>query len=146
MSLDQWAASGWLKPHTTSKSELRDLLAAVDRDRKDARKGLSSDWTFNIAYNAARTLCTAVLYASGYRADRDGNHYYTIGALKHVLGEHAGDLPRFFEQCRKKRNVATYESVGAISPAEAKELLNAVEELHHKILDWLRLHHPELLP
>lgn len=81
MSLEQWAASGWLKPYSTSKSELRDLLAAVDRDRKDARKGLSADWTFNIAYNAARTLCTM-----------------------------------------------------------------AVEELHHKILAWLRLHHPELLP
>jgi hypothetical protein len=146
MSLKQWADNGWLKPHATSRQEIGELLAAVARDRGDAKKGLSPDWTFNIAYNAARGLCTVALYASGYRADRDGSHFYTIGSLVHTLGKSAGDLPRLLEQCRKKRNIATYESVGAISPKEANELVGAVGELHDKVVEWLKGNHPDLTP
>jgi hypothetical protein len=146
MSLKDWAANGWLKAHTTSKQEIIDLFAAVDRDRADATKGLSDDWKFNIAYNAARGLCTALLYAAGYRADRDGNHFYTIGALKHILGTDAGDLPRLLEVCRKKRNTATYESIGLVSAREAEDLLNAVDELRAKVVAWFKSNHPKLLP
>jgi hypothetical protein len=146
MTLKQWADNGWLKPHATSPQEIHDLLAAVERDRADAQKDLSPDWRFNIAYNAARGLCTVALYASGYRADRDSSHFYTIGSLAQILGKNAGDLPRLLDQCRKKRNIATYESVGAISSNEADELLKAVGELDHKLRQWLRANHTELLP
>jgi len=36
MSLKQWADNGWLKPHKTSKEEIANLLAIVERDLADA--------------------------------------------------------------------------------------------------------------
>ena len=54
MSLADWAKNGWLRPHKTSKEEIANLLEIVERDLKDASaKGLSDDWKFGIAYNAA---------------------------------------------------------------------------------------------
>ena len=54
MSLQEWLANGWLRPHKTDLQELRGLLAIVDRDIADAHiSGLSVDWRFGIAYNAA---------------------------------------------------------------------------------------------
>ncbi len=68
MTLQQWANSGWLKPHKTSPKEIANLLAIARRDVTDAEEGgMSTDWQFGIAYNAALKLCTALLYASGYR-------------------------------------------------------------------------------
>jgi len=62
MSLQQWANSGWLRPHQTSREELGNLLAIVDRDLADAGGGISADWRFGIAYNAALKLCTVLLW------------------------------------------------------------------------------------
>ena len=64
MSLKQWQNSGWLRPHTTSRQEIANLLGIVIRDMEDARREISSDWRFGIAYNAALKLCTILLNAS----------------------------------------------------------------------------------
>jgi len=62
MSLKQWADNGWLRQHVTSPEEIDNLLKIVDRDLKDAKEGgVSNDWQFGIAYNAALKLC-AILY------------------------------------------------------------------------------------
>lgn len=54
MSLTQWAENGWLRRHQTSRDEIDNLLKIVDRDVQDAREGgISYDWQFGIAYNAA---------------------------------------------------------------------------------------------
>ncbi len=37
---------------------------------RNAKEGISDDWRSGIAYNAALKLCTALLYAEGYKADR----------------------------------------------------------------------------
>jgi hypothetical protein len=56
-------------------------MAIVDRDLKDARqKGLSADWRFGIAYNAALKLCTILLYAEGFRPEKTLAHYRTLQA------------------------------------------------------------------
>jgi hypothetical protein len=86
MSLQQWADNGWLRPHKTSAGEIENLIKIVDRDLSDATEGISSDWRFGIAYNAALKLCTILLYASGYRAERSLQHYRTIQAMPLVLG------------------------------------------------------------
>ncbi len=47
MTLKQWEANGWLKPHKSSRKEIANLLAIVRRDVADARaKGISDDWRF----------------------------------------------------------------------------------------------------
>jgi len=86
MSLKQWQEYGWLTAHSTSPDEIAVLLAIVDRDLKDSVRGLSPDWRFGIAYNAALKLCTILLYAQGYRAARQLQHYRTIQALPLILG------------------------------------------------------------
>jgi hypothetical protein len=46
MTLKQWADNGWLRPHRTSRKEIKDLLSIADRDRLDAESGISPDWRF----------------------------------------------------------------------------------------------------
>lgn len=86
MSLKQWAANGWLKPHQTSPREVQDLLSIVKRDLADAEGDISADWRFGIACNATLKLCTILLYASGYRAEKNLQHYRTLQAMPLILG------------------------------------------------------------
>lgn len=54
MSLGAWPRNSWLVEHQTSGEEIAALLAIVERDLANAKvAGLSEDWRFNIAYNAA---------------------------------------------------------------------------------------------
>ena len=85
MSLKDWLANGWLKPHQTDRQEILNLLGIVERDLMDAMlEGLSADWKFGIAYNAALKLCTIMLFAQGYRPENALAHYRTIMALKEI--------------------------------------------------------------
>ena len=64
MSLQTWLDAQWLRPHTTSPEEIRDLWLIAERDLRDAAVGgISHDWQYGIAYNAALKLCTILLYA-----------------------------------------------------------------------------------
>jgi hypothetical protein len=61
MSLSQWESNGWLRSHATSREEIGNLLRIARRDLSDAgSQGISDDWRFGIAFNAALKLCTAV--------------------------------------------------------------------------------------
>lgn len=144
MTLDQWAENGWLRPHQTSAKEIRNLLNIVERDLKDADGGISTDWQFGIAYNAALKLCTVLLYASGYRAERNLQHYRTIQALPLILGAEKKDDALYLDRCRAKRNTVEYEYAGAVTETETKELLMFVKELRPEVVDWLVKNHPDL--
>ncbi len=145
MTLQQWADNGWLEPHVTSPQEIANLLAIVDRDLGDAGRGISADWHFGIAYNAAMKLCTILVYAEGFRAVRTLQHYRTIQALPLILGpEHRADAD-YLDACRKKRNIVEYDYAGGASEDEASELTAYVLELKEKVLVWLRKNHPSLI-
>jgi hypothetical protein len=75
MSLEDWVNNGWLRRHETSRQEIADLLAIVDRDLADAEGNISSDWRFGIAYNGALKLYTILLHASVYRLEKTLQHY-----------------------------------------------------------------------
>ena len=48
MSLKQWFDNGWIKQHRSSRQEVADLLAIVERDLNDASSGgISSDSIFD---------------------------------------------------------------------------------------------------
>jgi hypothetical protein len=144
MSLRDWAESGWLRPHTTSREEISGLLSIVQRDLSDAGKGISADWSFGIAYNAALRLCTILLYAEGYRPERNLQHYRTIQALALILGPEAKADVEYLEVCRKKRNIIEYAAAGTVTDRDAAELATFVVELRDRVLAWLREHHAEL--
>lgn len=142
MSLKQWADNRWLRPHQTSPEEIENLIKIVDRDLSDATKGVSSDWRFGIAYNAALKLCTILLYASGYRAEKSLQHYRTIQAMPLILGEEKKDDAEYLEACRKKRNIVEYEYVGGTTEDEADELIGFVKSLRDDVLRWLKVNYP----
>lgn len=144
MSLKQWADNGWLKPHQTSREEIGNLLAIVDRDLEDAEGGISLDWRFNIAYNAALKLCTILLYAKGYRPAHGLQHYRTIAALPLILGHHKKTDTEYLNACRMKRHTAEYDRAGVASEQDAKELLEFTRGLKDEVEVWLEREHPEL--
>ena len=146
MTLKQWVDYGWLKKHRSSRQEIADLLAIVERDLNDAKSGgISSDWQFGIAYNAALKLCTILLCAEGFRAGQGLQHYRTIQALPLILGTERQDDANYLDVCRVKRNTVEYDRSGATSHSEAQELIAFVEDFRVDVLDWLRQQHPELL-
>jgi hypothetical protein len=147
MSLQRWEQSGWLRKYKTSAQEVRGLLALVGRDLADAaREEVSTDWRFNIAYNAGLQLATLLLYAAGYRAGKgEGKHYRVIQGLPLVLGDQFSTLRDYLDSCRRKRNVSEYDAVGTASQKEAEDLIRAVQEFKIEVENWLRRNHPELL-
>ena len=145
MSLRDWADSGWLRPHTTDGEEISGLLSIVQRDLSDAGKGISADWSFGIAYNAALRLCTILLFAEGYRPERNLQHYRTIQALGLILGSETKADVEYLEVCRKKRNIIEYDAAGSVTAKDAAELREFAGELQERVLGWLRDRHPALL-
>ena len=146
MSLNQWAANGWLRPHKTSLKEIVDLLAIVDRDVEDAQGDISSDWRFGIAYNAALKLCAILVYASGFRPEKTLQHYRTIQALPEILGPGRKADADYLDACRIKRNTVEYDYAGGATKADAQELIEFSRELRHAVIAWLRANHPALSP
>jgi uncharacterized protein (UPF0332 family) len=145
VSLQAWQSNGWLRPYRTSPAQIAELFAIADRDLEDARtERLSNDWQFGIAYNAALKLCTILLYAEGYRPEKNLAHYRTLQALPLILGPGRRDDADYLDACRSKRNTAEYDSVGCVSIDEARELVTFATALRQDVKAWLRDTHPEL--
>ena len=140
MSLELWERNGWLRKHQTSLQEIKGILSLVERDIEDAsREVISIDWQFNIAYNAGLQLVTIALLAAGYRAGRgESKHYRVIQALPLVMGEQYSNLKNYLDNCRRKRNVSEYDTVGTISEKEASELLKTVKTFKIELEGWLK--------
>ena len=135
MSLQQWKANGWLKTHKTSGEELRNLLDIVDRDLADSQsEGLSNDWKFGIAYNAALKLCTMMLYDAGYMPEKNLAHYRTLLSIEYTLGAHRKADAVYLDACRIKRNHVEYDYVEGASAAEAEELKAFAKELRAEVI------------
>ena len=147
MSLKQWANNGWLRAHQTSRQEIAQLLAITRRDLADARSGgISADWRFGIAYNAALKLCTVLLYAEGYRPAQNLAHYRTLQALPLILGVKRKADADYLDACRTKRNTVEYDYVGGATNDDADELIEFAESLEIDVRAWLQNEHPKLLP
>ena len=145
MTLTQWESNGWLRPHATSREEIGNLLSIARRDLSDARsQEISDDWRFGIAYNAALKLCTALLYAEGYRPGHSQAHYRALQSLPLILGRRAADAA-YLEACRVKRNTVEYDYVGGATAADADELIEFAESLEQSVLRWLREQHTEFI-
>ena len=97
----------------------------------------------DIAYNAVLQLATAALAAAGYRAERENKHLRTLECLSYTLGVER-ERVRYLDICRRKRHTAIYERVGAISDAEANEIVEAAKKLRGEVAEWIRTEHPEL--
>lgn len=145
MTLKQWLDNAWLRNHKTSHKEIENLFMIIDRDLKDAEASISDDWRFGIAYNAALKLCTILLYAEGFKAEKTLQHYRTIQALPLILGKERMDDAQYLDSCRSKRNIVEYDYVGGVTGDDADELIDFVKELKTDVLDWLKKNHKDLI-
>lgn len=146
MSLRDWLASRWIVEHEPSAGEIAALFDIVDRDLADASLvRLSSDARLAIAHNAALTLGTIALAASGYRMARDRAHERTLLSLKDTVGLDRKTVD-LLDTVRRKRNLISYEHAGTTSAAEVNELYGKVLDLRADVVRWLRKHHSSLVP
>ena len=145
MNLESWLDNAWVEEHKTSKQEITNLLNIVDRDLQDVKQNISSDSKFGLAYNAAFTLCTILLYAEGYKATRAQHHYRTIQSLPRILGISKNSDAEYLNTCRSKRNTLDYDYAGGVTAQDANELIDFVKSFKQEVIAWLNLNHPEYL-
>mgnify|MGYP003382307995 CR=1 FL=1 len=126
--------------------EIAGLLSIVDRDLTDAQGNISADWQFGIAYNAALKLCTILLHASGFRPEKNLQHFRTLAALPMILGDSRKEDAAYLDSCRIKRNTVEYDMAGAATLRDAHELLAFAKELRSEVMRWLMSNHPTFVP
>lgn len=143
--LNRLLAEGRLRKHRTSAREIADLFGVVERNVADASvEAVSADRRFAIAYEAALELATITLFCNGYETYGTGHHFTTFQALKETMGDAGESYADYFEMCRGKRKVTSYDRAGEISETEVKSLLEEVKAFKEEVLAWLRKHHPRL--
>lgn len=145
MSLKQWESNGWLKPEPSSRNEIQNLFAIIERDLKDSRESVSVDWQFGIAYNAALKLCTVLLRSEGYRTASGNHHYRTIMALPEILGSEWKINADYLNACRIKRNTLEYDYSGCVTGRNVEELLEFLMEFSRTVRQWLETECPDLI-
>ena len=146
MSLERYVENSWLRREPTSPQEIADQLGIVARSMNDAVvETISDDLRFYTAFNAVLALANTALRASGYRTtNQPGHHTRTIETLEYTIGADAR-LIRKLLAFSKKRNVASYDSAGAISSQELLDNLTTAQDLRYATETWLRNSYPELL-
>ena len=55
------------------------------------------------------------------------------------------DRAPYYDDCRRKRNVAEYDVAGGVSDTEATALLCEAERLVGGVRDWVRRERPDLM-
>jgi hypothetical protein len=118
----------------------------VERDLADAKGDISADWRFGIAYNAALKLCTILIHSSGFRPEKNLQHYRTLRALPLILGPDRRADADYLDACRIKRNTVEYDYAGGATKKDAEELIEFTRELREDVRQWLQENHIELLP
>lgn len=127
-----------------NKAELDNLRSIVARSLKDVTAaGLSADYRFVMAYDAARTLSLLVVRAAGYRPRTVGGHYNTFPALEAADPGFAA-LSAYFDGCRMKRNQCEYDFAGGVTDTEANALLKSVNQFAVDAEAWIKARYPQL--
>lgn len=132
-----------VKPHETSRQELEDLRALVERDLADASlPGLSPDRRFATAYNAVLQTAKMVIACEGYRVAGHGHHQMTFEVIELAMGPHVASLADYFDTCRRKRNLVDYDMANVASETEAQELLEEAKKFRDRAERWIADHYP----
>ena len=145
MSLQDWANSGWLRSHKTSKQEVRQTHGnRRSRFKRRAPKRRLSGLAFWDCIQCRTKLCTILLYGEGFRPEKTLAHYRTLQALPLILGSEKDDNADYLDTCRTKRNTVEYDYVGGATNSDADELIAYVMKLKIEVLGWLKQNHPDL--
>jgi hypothetical protein len=145
MTWQQLLTTHRVQRHTTSRQELDGLRAVVARDLDDAKvPGLSTDRQFATAYNAVLQLAKMAIACAGYRVVGQGHHLTTFEAVELAMGRSIAPLARYFETCRRKRNMLDYDMANVATETEVRELLEKAEQFRQLVEQWIVQHYPRL--
>ena len=132
-------------PHQTTKSEIDDLRAVIQRDLADAAiVGLSDDRRFATVYNAALQIGKMLLASSGYRTSGLGHHQTTIEGIEIALGNPGKPYAALFDACRRKRNMVDYDMSGIVTGTEVAQLIDETNKFVKVAEAWITKNHPSL--
>jgi hypothetical protein len=148
MSWKDLVDNGYVRPHESSRAEIGDLLALIDRDLRDAAiEGLSDDRRFATAYNAALQLAKVAIAASGYRpAKGNSAHFISFDAVKTAIPtKEVTFLSDYFDTCRRKRNHIDYDASEVVTRTETEEIIRRTKEFRELVLQWLEAEYPKLI-
>lgn len=138
-------ASQRLKTHTTSKRELDDLRAAVERDLADAIiAALSADRRFATAYNAALQTATMAVGCAGYRTSGIGHHHTPFEAAELALGTTCAPFIAYFDACRRKRNTVDYDRAQVATETVAIEIVERAKDFLTLAEAWILQNYPQM--
>lgn len=146
MSLANLLKMGRLKTHTTDRTEIGKLLAAAERNLRDAaNEENSGSARFTCAYTAIMQASQVAMFANGYRPNTsEGGHHMTlVQGLVHTIDLEAARM-QVLDTLRRKRNVIDY-SGDEPDPSEVREVIAAATHLLEDVNAWLKTHHPELI-
>ena len=122
--------NGSLVAEPPDDKEIAGLLKSGNARLCDARnKSLALESRFDLAYNAAHSLCLAALRRCGYRAR---HRYIVFQALPHTLGL-GPEVWRVLDKCHHLRNVAEYEGTLDVSERIVADLVAACETVAAEI-------------
>ena len=145
MSWQTLLTSQRLKTHSTSKQELDDLRAVVERDLADAAiTALSADRRFATAYNAALQTATMAIACAGYRTSGMGHHQTTFEAAEQALGTVSAAFVAYFDACRRKRNTVDYDRTHVATETEASEIVKQAKDFLLLTEAWISQNYPTL--
>lgn len=128
--MDDLVRDGRLKAHVPDAAECARMLAAAQRNLRDAGlEGLSEESRFQLAYKAIMQCAMLAWLANGYRPTTSvpGHHRTMIQSLPMTLGI-TEDVVFVLDTLRKKRNLTDY-SGELIDPASVRECVMRAEEL-----------------
>ena len=151
MGLPELVQIGWYKTEPTSPQEIRSLFTIVERSIGDLQvEAISDDLRFQAAYNGILTLANIALRASGYRVSMtQGHHQRTIESLEYTLTTRTEDeRARWVRKIKvhsQKRNVASYDLAGGVSPSDLAQIERDLHALQEQVFGWLAVSHPDLI-
>jgi hypothetical protein len=139
-------ASHDVQRHRTSKRELDEIRAVIERDLGDAQiAGLSADRRFATAYNAALQTASMAIACAGYRVTaKAGHHRVTIDAITLAVGNSGQRYADYLETCRRKRNVIDYTRAQVATDSEADEIVKMATAFNELVEGWIASKFPSL--
>lgn len=147
MSLENLLKIGQLKAHPPEGEEIERLLAAAQRNLRDAHvTSISPETRFDAAYKAIMQSALAALMMHGYRPDtnRPGHHMTVVQSVPLTIGVQAKRVA-VLDALRRKRNVADYTG-DDIDDSTAENCIDEAKRLIEDVLAWRKTNRPVLLP
>jgi hypothetical protein len=120
--LENLAASGDLHSEPVDPREYAGLVSSGRARLLDAQNpSLSLESRFDLAYNAAHSLCLAGLRRAGFRSS---NRYIVFQVLPHTLGL-GPEVWRILAKSHQRRNDAEYEGYVGVEERLVVDLIAA---------------------